>query len=307
MTTRTMRRGRRAALAVQRGRQTALLVLIALLGLLAGGCFDDDCRDGDGDATGPPDGDHHHNPHWQLWRLQGIHDYQYVWSERCFCRYGGYGPWLVQVRNDAVVSVWSLAGDSLLPNSQGRTIEDLFDLIETGPHADVAWHPVLGYPMHIAIVPGIPEASRSITVYRLSCDIVPPAKYCWCRSHGDACGYLFTALDSTGIPLVEGCLDLIFTGSPSLSVPETIEGTRCLNVLGTLPAPYAFLDDNPAHGGVNQFGEITIDLNARTADSNIILTGRFDHEAHGSFSGTWVYLTFHGEADRGTFTAERGY
>jgi hypothetical protein len=298
MTTRTVRHGLGAG----------LLALGVGLCVLAGGCFDSDHGHHHDNWREPPGGDHHDNPHWQLWRLQQIHDYQYVWAERCFCRGGGQGPYLVQVRNDAVFRVWSIAGDSLLPNNRGTTIDDLFDLTESGLTVEVDYHPVLGYPMSIAIdVPEMKDVARSITVYRLSSDVVAPAEFCWCRGTGTTAGYGFTALDSTGVPLVEGCLDLAFTETLSLSFPERIDGTRCLDVLGTLPAPYAFRMAEVVSGAVSQFGEITIDLNGRTRDSNIILTGRYDGEARGNFSGRWVYLTMHGEADHGSFTAVRWY
>jgi hypothetical protein len=108
--------------------------------------------------------------------------------------------------------------------------------------------------------------------------------------------YDYVGYDSSGTPVVHGSVavkmldsvrisgtwNLSPVGSPQNIGPQTGRGT----ISGTLE------DDTLC----------TINLNPQWVDNNVLLQGTFRGE---SITGRWSFITYAGEANRGTFTARK--
>lgn len=288
-------------------RAVALLAFALFGPGLMGGCSSDK-------PSGPGDARHELAAHRGLWAAAGLKDYELRLARSCFCSPELTNPLDVRVSGGNVVEVWRDPGHQPLDTWYGMTVDDLFGRIadaldETGATLEVRYNGNFGYPEEISIArPGVADgywgATAELLCRRAGED---SAAACDCSGAPDTRPYRFTARDHGGVEIVVGCLGLVFTESPSLSVPELISGRRCLRPTCTLEVPPAFPGAWTVAGDVSQFGEITLDLNSGIADFNIFLTGRFDAPAgdHGDFSGDWSYSTIAGPQATGRFTAIR--
>lgn len=287
----------------------ALVVLAgALMGSnLMGGCVKDR-------PAGPGDARHELGVHRQLWTAAGLKDYDLRLTQACFCPPEVTSPLDIRVTAGKVIEVWRDPGHQPVDTGFGLTVDDLFERIaqaldETGATLEVRYNGNFGYPEEISIArPGVADGYWGATA-ELLCQRAgeDSAAACDCSGGTGTRLYRFVARDHGGVEIVVGCLGLVFTESPSLSVPERISGRRCLRPTCTLQVPPAFPGAWSVDGGVSQFGEITLDLNSGVADFNIFLAGRFDAPAgdHGDFSGEWSYSTIVGPQATGRFTATR--
>lgn len=88
------------------------------------------------------------------WAASGTADYTMTQERMCFCPTEYRGPFVVTVRDGAVVAV-TLDGASL-PTDRALSVEALFDLVAAAydrraDDVQVSYHPTLGYPTSIQI------------------------------------------------------------------------------------------------------------------------------------------------------------
>ena len=107
--------------------------------------------------------------------------------------------------------------------------------------------------------------------------------------------YSYTAYDSSGAALVEGTL--------SFSIKDSsITGSWHLSAIGNAQNIGPQVGFGEMRGGIYT-GEIRLNLNPRMVDNNVFLFGQF--EGNG-FHGEWMWLTFSGWTNAGTFKAQKG-
>lgn len=287
------------------GRALLVLALALCSAGLAGGCRTDE-------PSGPGDARHELAVHRQVWAAAGLAAYDLRVQQTCFCPPEVTNPLDVRVAGGQVVEVWRDPGHQPLPLTLGLTVPDLFGRIEDALNEgnatlEVAYNAAFGYPEEISIArPGVADGYWGATA-ELLCRPAgeDSAAACDCAGETGARLYHFAARDRGGVVLAAGCLALVFTESPSLSEPERVSGQRCLRTSCAPEVPPAFTGAWNVGGSVNQFGQITLDLNSGAADFNIFLVGHYAPGGgdHGAFSGEWSYSTIVGPQATGSFTA----
>jgi len=108
--------------------------------------------------------------------------------------------------------------------------------------------------------------------------------------------YSYTGYDSTGAPVVQGTLFFVF------DTPSEISGTWELQPVGDTSGIGPQVGSGELEGYVWYGNEWWVNLNPHQFDYNVYLTGVFDGDI---FSGTWIFSTFAGETNHGTFMAYR--
>jgi hypothetical protein len=92
---------------------------------------------------------------WGRWRAVGPRSYTYELRRACFCGTETVTPARVEVRDDRVVDIRSLATGQRLSFTSVPTIDLLFEWAiaeaEAGGHVEVAYHPLLSYPTRLVI------------------------------------------------------------------------------------------------------------------------------------------------------------
>lgn len=88
------------------------------------------------------------------WAGSGVDDYAMTLERSCFCPEEYRGPFAVEVRDGAVISV--MLRDETLPTDRALSVEGLFDLIadayeQKASRVTVTYDPTLGYPTQIYI------------------------------------------------------------------------------------------------------------------------------------------------------------
>lgn len=97
--------------------------------------------------------------HRQQWEAHRITDYRYTLQILCFCPPEIRQPVVIEVRNDATVSITAVESGAVVDLEHFKrldTIEELFDLIEAAligkaARVDVTYDPTWGFPTHISI------------------------------------------------------------------------------------------------------------------------------------------------------------
>ena len=91
-----------------------------------------------------------------IWEAAGVTDYTITITRQCFCPAEFRDPYTVQVRDGRFVSAERSGVPIDLAEFMPATVDDLFSTIEEAAFADrlnLAYHPVLGYPVDIDIDP----------------------------------------------------------------------------------------------------------------------------------------------------------
>ncbi len=121
--------------------------------------------------------------------------------------------------------------------------------------------------------------------------------------------FAYIARDSDGAVVAEGTLFLSFApASDDSACPScalyTVSGSRSIDTVSQ--SAHRLLSSNAAVDGVVQADStVYLSLMPPIPDLGFELTGRFDGEMRGSFSGTWAPCGFGGCTAGGTFTATR--
>jgi Family of unknown function (DUF6174) len=90
------------------------------------------------------------------WEAKGPVSYRYDYRDVCFC---AVRHLRITVRNGEVGDVeWLGETPPFVQGPQGFTIDELFDRLATGlaedpPHADILFHPMVGYPVQAYVNP----------------------------------------------------------------------------------------------------------------------------------------------------------
>ena len=105
--------------------------------------------------------------------------------------------------------------------------------------------------------------------------------------------YFYTAYDSLGTKIVSGILWLQFSSSGSISGSWYLQKTDDNDNIGPQTGRGKLL-------GSKRDSKIWINLNPDWADNNVHLWGKAED---GAISGDWIFSTFIGATNRGTFTA----
>jgi hypothetical protein len=110
-----------------------------------------------------------------LWKALDIRDYQFVYSQACFCGFTGPNPAKLTVKNGVVVKVEATGTATLPPTTPAAatypTIDSLFAIVEKARKAkpaslDIDFDPTYHYPTSIAIDP-VKNAVDDEVTYRV--------------------------------------------------------------------------------------------------------------------------------------------
>jgi len=107
--------------------------------------------------------------------------------------------------------------------------------------------------------------------------------------------YFYTAYDYTGIIVAKGQIELDFQDSTKISGEWDIHRVGNADNIGPQ------IGSGRLEGFFEQ-NELVIELNPQYADNNLQLIGKYEYSY---LRGRWIYISFIGITNQGTFEAEK--